>query len=223
MSSTGITTSRSSSLRVPASTSVISRPPATNLPISSSGRCVAESADPLHRPLDQLLQPLDADRHVGAALRACNRVHLVDDQRLDRAQHVARLRGQHQVERLRRRDQDVGRLLEDLAPFLLRRVARAHRDAHLRLQPGERAAQVPLDVVVERLQRRDVEHPQPLARRRAQPVERVEERGQGLARAGRRLDEHVRAARDRRPALDLRRRRRVEGALEPVPRRLGED
>ena len=179
--------------------------------------------DPLHRPLHQLLQALDADRHVRAALRACNRMHLVDDQRLDRAQHVACLRGQHQVERLGRRDQDVGRILEDLAPLLLRRVARAHRDAHLRLQTGQRAAQVPLDVVVERLQRRDVEHPQTLARRRAQPVERVEERGEGLARTGRCLDEHVGAARNRRPALDLRRRRPVEGALEPVPRRLGED
>ena len=71
----------------------------------------------------------------------------------------------------------------------------------LRLQTGERPAQVPLDVVVERLQRRDVEHAQALPRRRAQPVERVEERGQRLARAGRRLDQHVRAARDRRPAL----------------------
>ena len=179
--------------------------------------------DPLHRPLHQLLQALDADRHVRAALRACNCMHLVDDQRLDRAQHVAGLRGQHQVERLGRRDQDVGRILEDLASFLLRRVAGAHRDAHLRLQAGQRAAQVPLDVVVERLQRRDVEHAQALARRRAQPVERVEERGQGLARPGRRLDQHVGAARNRRPALDLRRRRPVEGALEPVPRRLGED
>ena len=189
-------------MRVPASTSRDrSRPPATNRPISSIGRCVAES--PM-RCIGRLpASSAGARREIARCAPrfvACNCVHLVEDQRLDRAQHVARLRGEHQVERLGRRDQDVGRLLEDLAPLLLRRVAGAHRDPHLRLEPGERAAQVALDVVVERLQRRDVEHAQPLARRRVQAVERVEERGQRLAGAGRRLDQHVRAGRDRRPA-----------------------
>ena len=101
-----------------------------------------------------------------AALRAGDGVHLVDDHGLDPAQRLARLRGQHQEERLRRRDQDVGRLLAAAPRALLRRrVARADADAELGLDPGERAAQVPLDVVVERLQRRDVEQAQ--ARRRA--------------------------------------------------------
>ncbi len=44
MSSTGTSTWRSSSLRVPASTMATSRSPPTNRAISSSGRCVAESA-----------------------------------------------------------------------------------------------------------------------------------------------------------------------------------
>ena len=111
MSSTGTTTSRSSSLRVPASTSWIGRPPETKRPISSSGRCVAE------RPMRWTGRSSSAssrstrEREVGAALRAGDRVHLVEDQRLDAAQRLARLRGQHQVERLGRRDQDVGRLL----------------------------------------------------------------------------------------------------------------
>ena len=166
MSSTGTTTSRSSSLRVPASTSVIGRSPLTNRPISSSGRWVAD------RPIRWIgvsadrLQALDADRHVRAALRAGDGVHLVEDQRLDAAQRLARLRGQHQVERLRRRDQDVGRLLQQLAAFLLRRVAGPDRNPQARLEACERAAEVALDVVVQRLQRRDVEHPQPLAGRR---------------------------------------------------------
>ena len=72
-------------------------------------------------------------------------------------QHLAALRGQQQEERLRRRDQDVGRLAEHRRALLLRRVAGAHRDRELRLEPGERPAQVALDVVVQRLQRRDVE------------------------------------------------------------------
>ena len=45
----------------------------------------------------------------------------------------------------------------------------------LRVEPRERAAEVPLDVVVERLQRGDVEQPQPLARRLVQPVEAEQE------------------------------------------------
>ena len=52
--------------------------------------------------------------------------------RLDAAQRLARLRGQHQEERLGRRDQDVRRLLHELAPLLLRRVAGADADAEAR-------------------------------------------------------------------------------------------
>ena len=80
------------------------------------------------------------------------------------------------------------------AALLRRRVARAHRDRELRVEPGERAAQVPLDVVVERLERRDVEQPQPVAGRLVQPVDAEEERRERLPRARRRLDEHVTAA-----------------------------
>ena len=86
----------------------------------------------------------------------------------------------------------------------------------LRLEPGERAAQVALDVVVERLQRRDVEDAQPVAGRLAQAVERVQERGERLSAARRRLDQDVRAGRDRGPAELLRRRRPGERALEPA-------
>ena len=120
--------------------------------------------DPLDRPVGEPLEPLDREREVGAALRAGDRVHLVEDQRLDAAEALARRRGQHQEERLGRRDQDVGRLLHELAALLRRRVAGADADAEPRLEPGERAAEVPLDVVVERLERRDVEDAQPLAR-----------------------------------------------------------
>src|SRR5581483_739073 len=63
-----------------------------------------------------------------------------------------------------------------------------------------------------------VEQAQALARRRVQPVDADEEGGERLARAGRRLHEHVRAGRDRRPGPLLGRRRPREGALEPGPR-----
>ena len=69
-----------------------------------------------------------------------------------------------QEERLGRRDQDVRAALRSIAALALRRVARADADAKVRTETGERAAQVALDVVVERLERRDVQQPQPLAR-----------------------------------------------------------
>src|SRR5439155_21629727 len=115
---------------------------------------------------------------MSAALRACKGVNLIEDQRLDTAEDLPRLRGQHQEERLRRRDQDVRRVAKLPLPLLLRRVAGANGNGQLRLQAGERPAQVALDVVVERLQRRDVEQPQSLPGLRSQLVDPVEEGGE---------------------------------------------
>ena len=121
-------------------------------------------ADALHRAAGEAVEALDREREVGAALRPGDRMHLVEDQRLDAAEHLARLRGQHQEQRLRRGDQDVRRLAQHRRALLRGRVAGAHRDGQLGLEPGERPAQVALDVVVQRLQRRDVEQPKPLVR-----------------------------------------------------------
>src|SRR5579872_3480205 len=71
-----------------------------------------------------------------AALGAGDGMHLVEDERLDGAKRVARLRGEHQVERLGRRDQDVGRLLEELAALLRGRVAGAGGDTQRRRRPS---------------------------------------------------------------------------------------
>ena len=192
MSSTGTTTCRSSSFATPASTSWIGRAPETKRPISSSGRCVAERPMRCTGVLDEPVEALDAQREVRAALRARDRVHLVEDQRADAAQHLARLRREQEIERLGRRDQDVRVLAEHRLALLLRRVARADADAQVGLDARQRAAQVPFDVVVERLQRRDVEQPQSLARALlGQPVDPVEEGRERLARAGRRLDQRV--------------------------------
>ena len=223
MSSTGTTISRSSSFERPASTSSISRPPADE-PADLLERPLGRGqADPLQRLLDQPLEPLDRDGEVRAALRPCHGVHLVEDEGLDAAQVVARAGGQQQVERLGGRDQDVRRLAQHRRPFLLRRVAGADGDIERAVQAGQRAAQVPLDVVVERLERRDVQQAETLPGRLLQPVDPVQERRQRLARAGRRLDERMAAAGDRGPAELLRRSRLREGALEPGARLRGED
>jgi hypothetical protein len=47
-------------------------------------------ADPLRRRADQMLQALQRQREMGAALRARNGVDLVDDHRLHPAQRLAR-------------------------------------------------------------------------------------------------------------------------------------
>ena len=109
--------------------------------------------DALHRRLNELVEALHRDGEMGAALRPCDGVHLVEDQRLDRPQHLARLRREDEEERLGRRDEDVGRLARHLLALLLRRVARADGNAELRAQTGQRAAKVALDVVVQRLER----------------------------------------------------------------------
>ena len=154
-------------------------------------------------------------RQVRAALGRHERVDLVDDDRVDRAQRLARVRRQEQVERLRRGDQDVGGLAQEPGALDRRRVAGADGDRRLVIRvaardrpvrdAGERRPQVSLDVDRQRLQRRDVEHAAAVVLRRHrvehQPVDAPEKRGQRLAAAGRREDQRGVAPRDGRPAL----------------------
>jgi hypothetical protein len=165
MSSTGTTTWRSSSFRTPASTSSISRLlPATKRPISSIGTLRGRESDALEGLVDEPREPLEGEGEVGAALRPGDRVHLVEDHGLDPTQRLARLRRQEQEQRLGGRDEDVRRRPQHPAALLGRRVAGADGDGELRAEPCERTAEVPLDVVVERFERGDVEQAQPLAR-----------------------------------------------------------
>ena len=92
-------------------------------------------------------------------------------------------------------------MLAEGAPLLRGRVAGAHADADVRRagRPCRSAAegdarhgrpQVPVDVMDERLERRHVQHPQPVqrvarARVAHEPVEAPQERGERLAAAGR--------------------------------------
>ena len=73
-------------------------------------------------------------------------------------------------------------------------------------QLGERPLEVALNVVVQRLERRDVEDVNRVRQRLTQPVDDElvqlpEKRRERLPGAGRRENERVRTARDRRPAL----------------------
>jgi hypothetical protein len=86
-------------------------------------------ADPLRRLLAMAREPFERQREVRAAFGRHERVDLVNDHRLDTAQRFARVRGQHQIQRFRRRDEDVGRFAQELRPLAARRVACADGDA----------------------------------------------------------------------------------------------
>ena len=91
MSAIGTTTSRSHSLVDGGCTTVTGRPPARKRATSSTGRTVADRPDALGRPLEQGVEPFEAERQVRAALGAGDRVHLVEDDRLDPGERLAGL------------------------------------------------------------------------------------------------------------------------------------
>ena len=159
---------------------------------------------------------------MGAALGLRHRVDLVEDDPLRAGEEAPCLRGEHEVQRLGRGDEDVGSLAEHGRPLLLRRVAGAHRDVDVGADTAQRRPQVALHVVAERLERRDVDQPErPLLgvrrrRVRHEAVERPQEGGKGLAGAGGRRDERVCAGGDGRPGLHLRRRGLGERPREPL-------
>ena len=76
-------------------------------------------------------EPLERQRQVRAALGLRDRVDLVQDHGLRALEDRARLAREHQVQRLRRRDQDVRRVLDHVPPLLLRRVTGPDRDVQV--------------------------------------------------------------------------------------------
>ena len=85
--------------------------------------------DALGRLIEQRVEPFQGEGEVRAALGRADRVHLVDDHRVDTAQCLAGGRGEDQEQRFGRGDEDVGRVAGEGAALVGRCVARAHRDA----------------------------------------------------------------------------------------------
>ena len=189
------------------------RQPARDIPNRLLRR---RQADPQQRPAGDPLQALERQRQVRAAPGADHRVDLVDDDGADGAQHApAALRRQQQIQRLRRRHQDVRRLLQhgralgrggvagsDGGGDARRREAGGCSQRH---DAATRLGEILVDVRAQRLERRDVEDADFVRKRPAQPfleqlVDGGEKRRQRLARSGRRRDERVPARADGRPA-----------------------
>ena len=159
-----------------------------------------------------------------AALIGRDRVNFVDDHGPRRRQHLAPgLGAQQHIERFRRRHQNVRRPAAHTVALGGGRVARAHPGADLDVRQaaapqfladaGERKLQIAVDVVGERLERRDIDDLRRVGQPAIQPladqiVDRGEKRRQRLAGAGGRRDQRVAARFDRRPRLGLGGRRR---------------
>jgi hypothetical protein len=172
---------------------------------------------------------------MNPALVRRQRVDFIHDHRARGGQRrTARLAGEQDVERFGRSDQDVRRLPPHAAAVGLRRVPGAHQRADLdvriaerhQLLPdaGQRLLQVAVDVVGQRLERRDVHHARLVAQLAAHPqahqrIDGGEKGGQRLAGTGGRGDQHVPARLDQRPGLGLRQRGNGVGAPEPVRHR----
>ena len=181
---------------------------------------------------NERFQPLDRQRQMRAALVAEHGVYLVEDQRFNLGEHgpPARAR-QQQIQRLGRGDQDMRWARRHLAALVGGGVPGAHRDADARAgtgigiakqfgDAGQGNLKIAVDVVVQRLQRRNIENLNPRAESVALPHEAIEpriERRQGLAAAGGRRDQRVAAPPDRRPGIQLGGGRRRELPLEPAP------
>jgi hypothetical protein len=140
------------------------------------------------------------------------------------------LAGEQQVERLRCRDEDVGRVALHPSPLDGGGVARAQKRRRWRwcleaealggvADAGQRCTEVPIDVMGERLERRDVEDSTARTgggfRVAEEGIDRGEEGRQRLSGSGRGVDERVPSGRDGRPAEALGFRRRAERSLEP--------
>ena len=78
-------------------------------PTSSCGRTVADSPMRWAGSVSSCVEPFEREREVRAALGAGDRVDLVDDDRVDAAQRLARRRREHQEQRLGGGDEDVRR------------------------------------------------------------------------------------------------------------------
>ena len=168
---------------------------------------------------------------MNTALRARDGVDFINDDRPNtREECPSAFRCEEDVERFRRGDQDVRRDAQHSRARGRLGVAAPYGNANLgkrlaRLLESPRELrqwqlEVPVDVVAERFEGRDVEDLHRVGERRPlalgdQLVELPQECGKRLPRAGRRQDEGVRPLGDGRPSALLRRTRRAQCLREP--------
>jgi hypothetical protein len=189
-------------------------------------------ADALQAVAAQSCKPLQRQSEMGATLVRRDRVNLVHDHRAGVRQHRAPgLRAEQHVKRFRRRHQNVRRASAHPLALGGGRIPRSDpgadfdigepAPAELLPDAGERPFEILMDVVRQRLERRDVDDLRRIRERRLealphQVVDRGHEGRERLARSRGRRDQRMEARLDRRPRFGLRRRRRSETLGKPV-------
>ncbi len=169
---------------------------------------------------------------MGTALVISHRVDFVDNHCLDVAQNrPALIGGEQNVERFRRSNQNVRRSLQHGAPLGHQRVAGADRSADLwHEQPAlarhrenfaQRNLKIFLDVVAQRLQRRNIKHFRTVGKIARQclshqTINAGKKCSQCLARPGGRGNQSRPSGENVRPAILLRLGRRPETPDEPL-------
>ena len=204
MSSTGTTMPSSISLVLGRAAMLTGRCRPGTTPRSSAGRTVADRPIRWAWPVRvQRVQPFQGQGQVRATLVPGQGVHFVHD-------HPRPPRNASRAFEVSSRNNDSGvviRMSGGLVASLcaprwwvspvrtatwMSGFGRAHGLRGVP-DPGQRSTQVPLDVHRQCLQRGDVQHPQrfrvPRGGGHGQPVQRPQERGQRLARPGRRDDQ----------------------------------
>ena len=157
-------------------------------------------------------------------------MNLVDDDRVYRAQGLGGLRGEQQIKRLRRGDENLGRMAGKASPLPLRRVAgsnadggfcegNAHAASHVG-NAGQGRAQVALHIDGESLERRNVNDaaallPTGFVWMEHEPVKAPEKCRERLTGPGGSQDQCVFSACDHWPAHPLRSSRRVKDSAKP--------
>src|SRR4029077_6578452 len=188
----------------------------------------ADASEALTR---ELVQPLKGKSEVRTALIVSYGVNFIDDDSLDGFEDFAALcRGEEDVQRFGRRDQDVRGAGKHGAAFVCEGVASAYRGTDFGHEQAalscevqdfsEWRLQVFLNVVAEGLERRDVEDLSAVGQisRKCLANKRVnadEECGKSFSRTGGGGDQRSLAGEDVRPALRLRLGWRAEAADEP--------
>ena len=185
------------------------------------------------RTMCQGFQPLQRESQVSAALVVGHRMNLVNDHGLNITQDCAALlRGKQDVERLRRRDKNMRRALQHRTPLVHERVAGADSGANLWHQEAtfaghlqnfaERDFEVLLDIVAQRLQRRNIKDLGAVLeitchRFAHQSINAGEKCGERFAGASGCGNERGLTCQNVRPSLLLRLSGRAEPADKPIP------
>ena len=167
--------------------------------------------DPLKRRPAKPVKPCQGKHQMGAPFRVDHRMQFIQNDRLRRAKKPSASRGcEHQVQRFRRGDENVGRTFQHPLPILLRRISRAHGhpDPLRSSKPRKRPLQILPDIRRQRFQGGYIDHLQfigqrILLRKTHEPVQKDQKGRQCLSRSRGRAHQRMPVRCNERPGFLL--------------------